>query len=125
MEFNCSNGKTTWQGKIKNYKEYGNHYSLDISARGSGISLYFGQASFGQWFICIPDWNAGLIIGDLRQVSYNAEKIGVAMENDYDGHSVAKALFVFAETKKIQEKDATQEYLDILKAAGFKNIDEG
>lgn len=123
MKFNCVNGTTSWQGEIKNYKEYGSHYFLELSAKGSGISLYFGRASFGQWFICIPEWNAGLIIGDLRQVDYNAEKIGAAMENEIDGHSVAKALLVFAEAMNIQEHDGNQEYFDMLKEAGFESVD--
>ncbi|GKS12828.1 hypothetical protein YDYSY3_38280 [Paenibacillus chitinolyticus] len=125
MRFNCVNENgTTWSGEIKKYKEYGSHYHLEISAKGSGISLYFGSASMGQWFVCMPDWNASVIIGELRNVSYNAEKIGNAMNNEIDGHSVAKALYVFAESKDIQEKDSTQEFLDILHNAGFNRVDE-
>ncbi|CAH8721281.1 hypothetical protein P4K96_27585 [Bacillus cereus] len=124
MKFNCVNENgATWQGEIKRYKEHGSHYHLEISAKGSGISLYFGRASMGQWFVCIPDRNASVIIGDLRNILYNAEKIGVAMDNEIDGHSVAKAIYVFAESKDIQEQDSTQELLDILKNAGFESVE--
>ncbi|AVF28888.1 hypothetical protein [Paenibacillus larvae] len=74
----------------------------------------------GQWFVCMPDWNASVIISNLRNILYNAEKIGAAMENAIDGHSVAKALYVFPESKDIQEQDGTQELLDNLKNAGYK-----
>lgn len=124
MQFNCVNESgTTWQGEIKRYKEYGSHYFLEISAKGSGIQLYFGAASMGQWFVCIPDWDAAVIIGSLRDnISYNAEKIGAAMENFIDGHSVAKALYVFAENKDIQEQDGNKELLDMLRNSGFVDI---
>ncbi|MFD0591019.1 hypothetical protein ACFQZE_23775 [Paenibacillus sp. GCM10027627] len=119
MIFNCGNGKQQWQGEIRNSKKYGSHYYLNISAKGSGISIYFGAAVFGQWFVCLPDWNAGVIIGDLRNRLYNAEKIGAAMENEIDGHSVAEALRVFAEANEIQEVDNNEEIFATLKAAGF------
>lgn len=125
MKFNCANENgATWQGEIKRYKDFGSHYHLKISAKGSGISLYFGNASMGQWFVCMPDWNAAVIIGELRNTHYNSEKIGIAMDNEIDGISVAQALYVFAENESIQEQDSTQEILEALKVAGFKRVDE-
>ncbi|MDQ6422600.1 hypothetical protein RB620_24515 [Paenibacillus sp. LHD-117] len=119
MKFNCRNGKEEWQGEIRSNKNYGSHYYLNISAKGSGISLYFGAAAFGQWFVCVPDWNAGVIIGDLRDQHYNVEKIGAAMENESDGISIAEALRVFAEANEIQEVDSSEEIFAVMKAAGF------
>ncbi|AVF24690.1 hypothetical protein ERICIV_00456 [Paenibacillus larvae subsp. larvae] len=37
MKFNCQNGTEKWQGEIKNYREFGSHYLLQVSAKGSGI----------------------------------------------------------------------------------------
>jgi hypothetical protein len=123
ISFTCHMNGRTWEGTINNHKKFSSHHYLDISSHGSGISLYFGAAYLGSWFVCIPDWNAGVLIGPLDDVLYNSEKIGAAMGYEIDGVSVAYALQEFAKLNNMEEQDTTAEIMDILKNGGFKRTD--
>lgn len=118
LKFKCYWENETWEGNIKSAREYGSHYYIEISAKDSGISVYFGRG-FGCWFVCIPDWQAGVRIGTLDNIGYNAEKIGATMKNEIDGISVASAIAAYAKHLDIKEHDDTQEVFAILKEAGF------
>ncbi|OWR25661.1 hypothetical protein CDO73_26135 [Saccharibacillus sp. O23] len=125
MKFACSNDQMEWTGEIKRYTVYeGGHYYLYISARDSGIDVYFGRAEMAQWIVSMPGQHASLILDNLRNVSYNAEKICDILENDIDGVSIAQALCVFADEKKIQEQDSSAAFMDALKAAGYEPADQ-
>lgn len=123
LKFQCNAEDDSWEGVIKSHMQYGSHYHIEVSAKGSGITIYFGQG-FGCWFVCIPDWAVGLRIGSLRNVGHNEEKLMDAMKNEIDGISVAYAIMAYAEHFKIQEHDDTNEILKMLKEAGFKSRDK-
>lgn len=121
MEFNCSNDRLKWTGEIKRYTAYeGSHYYMYVSARDSGLDVYFGRAQMAQWIVAVPDLKASVIIGSLRDnVAYNAEKIGAAVENEIDGESIAQALYTFAKEMQIEELDSTAAFLESFRAAGY------
>ncbi|MCY9543607.1 hypothetical protein M5X00_24125 [Paenibacillus alvei] len=123
MIFKVNDGKEQWNVEVKNAKNFGSHYELRLSARGSGITVFFGHASYGQWFIAVPDWEASVVVGNLQDTYYAAEKLGRAMESEIDGWSVAAALIAYAKQEGINEVDGHQEVLDEMKAAGYVIID--
>lgn len=122
MEFNCSTDRLKWSGEIKRYTAYeGSHYYMYVSARDSGLDVYFGRAQMAQWIVSVPDLKASAIISSLRHnVAYNAEKIGAAVGNEIDGESIAQALCAFAKGMQIEELDGKAALMESLKAAGYE-----
>ncbi|PQP80234.1 hypothetical protein C0Q44_27855 [Paenibacillus sp. PCH8] len=123
MIFEVNVDNEQWNGEVKSSKNYGSHYELRLSARGSGITVFFGHASYGQWFVAVPDWEASVVVGNLQDTYYTAEKLGRAMESEIDGWSVAAAITAYANQEGINEVDGQQEVLDELEAAGYVIVD--
>lgn len=94
MLFDCSqnlrNQTENWKGEIKKIINYGSHYEIFIDSRSS-ISLLFGKTSRGG-FACIPDFEAGCHLVDLKNLAWNTEKL-VSTLGKVDGITVANALY--------------------------------
>jgi len=85
------------------------------NARNSGRYVYFGQAQIAQWTVILPN-----LIDSLRSnVAYNAKKLGVAVENEIDGESIALALYMLAEEMEIEEQNSSDAVLDTFKTSEF------
>lgn len=90
MTFNCvkKTGKRSesWNGRISSIKEYGSHYEIKIESR-SGIVVLFGKTSQGG-FACMPDFDAGCHLVDLKDKFWNTERLTKAL-GQIDGITVA------------------------------------
>lgn len=78
-----------WQGEIKGFINYGSHYEIFIESRSS-IQVLFGKTSRGS-FACMPDFEAGCHLIELRNKFWNQEKLCSAL-GLVDGITVATAL---------------------------------
>lgn len=123
IQFTCVDGSRKWDGEIRRYKEYGDHYHIYVASRGTGIDIYFGRASMGQWFVCCPEWDAGTIIGSLGNVHHSTEKLSKVMRHEDNALIVAHAIAAFGSAMNIEEIDSTQEYLKMFKEAGFEMVE--
>lgn len=98
MIFKCKmpveDGIETWEGRIASLNKYGSHYEMRIESR-SGISVIFGKTICGN-FACIPDFNAGCHLSDLKDRFWNAERLCEVMGR-IDGLTVAYALAAVAD----------------------------
>ena len=102
MLFNCEqklgNRIETWKGEIKNIINYGSHYEIFIESRSS-ILLLFGKTSRGG-FACIPDFEAGCHLIELKNIAWNTEKLVSAL-GKVDGITSAAALHKLSEEYQI------------------------
>ena len=102
MLFNCEqkleNEIETWKGEIKKIINYGSHYEIFIESRSS-ILLVFGKTSRGG-FACIPDFEAGCHLVDLRNIAWNTEKLVSALGR-VDGITSAAALYKLSKEYQI------------------------
>lgn len=98
MIFKCKmpleDGMETWEGNITSINKYGSHYEMRIESR-SGISVIFGKTAYGN-FACIPDFNAGCHLSNLKDRFWNAERLCEVM-GKIDGFTVAYALSAVAD----------------------------
>lgn len=97
LEFKCMHEfddgeRQDWIGKIEYVKNYGSHYEVKISARGTSNIVILGQYSDG-WFLVIPAWDVGTSLSKyLSDINYNKEKLIMITENEIDGTTIAYAL---------------------------------
>ena len=89
MEFNCSDDKNEWTGKITNLINRENYYEFWIISRSS-IMTIIGSTSRGN-FICMPDFNIGCHLVNLKNIFWNKEKLVSVLEK-VDGMTVAAAI---------------------------------
>jgi hypothetical protein len=98
MVFECideTNGKSIkWTGRITEFKNYGSHYEIKIVSRSS-ILVLFGKTTQGA-FACMPDFEAGCHLVDLRDIFWNTERL-VKVMGEVDGITVAYALKALAD----------------------------
>ena len=87
-------GIETWDGAILRLDKYGSHCEMRIESR-SGIMVIFGRSSYGN-FACMPDFNAGCHLSDLKDKFWNAERLSEVL-GDVDGLTVACALAAVAD----------------------------
>jgi hypothetical protein len=99
MDFQCINKtktkRETWKGHITSFINYGRHIEIRIESR-SGILVLVGKTSQGA-FACIPDYNAGCHLANLKDIFYSTEKLNYAMKNKVDAITVAYALAAIAD----------------------------
>ena len=90
MIFECKMDSEIWQGKIKRFIDYGSHFEIFIESRSS-ILILFGKTSLGG-FACIPDFEAGCHLTNLKDKFWNTEKLSSTL-GKVDGITVATALY--------------------------------
>ena len=95
MIFECKMDSEKWQGKIKKFIDYGSHFEIFIESRSS-ILILFGKTSSGG-FACIPDFQAGCHLTNLKDKFWNTEKLTKVL-GKVDGITVAEALFAVSDT---------------------------
>ncbi|WP_139902877.1 hypothetical protein [Clostridium thermarum] len=93
--FTCTNKwrngrKEEWHGMISKINEYGDYVEIFIKSR-SFLFVICGKGEYGYW-ACVPDYNAGCYLSDLKDTFYNSEKLMKAMKNKVDSITVAEAL---------------------------------
>ncbi|AFK94375.1 DUF6618 family protein [Thermoanaerobacterium saccharolyticum] len=97
VKFKCTHEfddgeKQDWIGTIDDIKNYGSHYEIKISARGTSNIVILGKYSNG-WFLVIPSWDVGTSLSKyLSDINYNKEKLIMITENEIDGATIAYAL---------------------------------
>ena len=98
IKFECTmkKGKKTenWFGNITNLTKFGSHYEFKIVSR-SGFIVIIDKTNYGN-FACIPDYNAGCHLCNLKDLFWNSERL-CAIMNKIDGITVAYALQAVAE----------------------------
>lgn len=98
MVFECVNkskhGNEKWPGKIKDFRNYGTHYEIQIESR-SGILVLFGKTTRGA-FACMPDFGAGCHLVNPRDLFWNKEQL-IRVLGKVDGITVAYALNALAD----------------------------
>ena len=87
-------GIDRWYGTIPRVVNHGSHFEIGIESR-SGITVVFGKTSNGG-FACMPDYNTGCHLSNLRDKFWNTEKL-TAVLGEVDGITVAQALYVLAD----------------------------
>jgi hypothetical protein len=101
MIFKCikKSGKKfeSWNGEIKNIKDYGNYYEAIIISRSS-LFVVFGITSRGG-FLCVPDFNKGCHLVTLSNSFWNKEKL-IEILGEVDGLTVFFALYEFSKYYK-------------------------
>lgn len=94
IEYTCcrKTGKRTlkWLGRIKIISE-GNPIEAEVCARGSSFHVLVGVHSYGN-YICVPNWNVGAELAELRDVFWNRESLLHAGLKTMDACSVADAV---------------------------------
>lgn len=97
MVFECINknkrGNEKWSGKITSFKNYGSHYEIRIESR-SGILVLVGKTTQGA-FACMPDFEAGCHLVNLKDKFWNTEKLTKVL-GKIDGITVASALYALS-----------------------------
>lgn len=94
MEFECKNKyEEQWKGVITKIEYHSNCYEFWIKSRSS-IMVVFGPTTRGG-FACIPDFNVGCHLVNLKDKFWNTEKL-VNILGEVDGITVASALFKLA-----------------------------
>lgn len=98
VSFECemknNRGIERWKGAIPRLVNYGSHFEIRIDSR-SGIMVLFGKTSQGG-FACMPDYNAGCHLSNLKDKFWNTEKLTAAL-GKVDGITVAEALYTLAD----------------------------
>jgi len=99
IKFKCIAGlgtdfQETWDGRITYFKNYGSHYEMRIESR-SGILVLFGKTIMG-YFACVPDWDAGCHLANLKDAHWNSEHL-IRVLGEIDGITVARALYAIAD----------------------------
>lgn len=99
IQFRCSyqwdeDERDDWQGFVTQIIPLGSQYEVLISSRSS-IQVVVGKCSSGL-YACLPDYQAGCLLGALEDTFFNSERLIYAMENPVDGTTVACALKVLA-----------------------------
>lgn len=98
ITFSCKmdleNKVEKWNGKIAAIENYGSHYEIRIESR-SGITVLVGKSAFGN-FACIPDFNVGCYLANLKDKFWNSERLCAVLGN-IDGITVASALQTIAD----------------------------
>ena len=79
---------------ITSLTKFGSHYELKIVSR-SGFIVVIGKTNYGN-FACIPDYDVGCHLGNLKDLFWNSERL-CAIMNKVDGITVAYALQAVAE----------------------------
>lgn len=79
-----------WQGKISVVKDYGSHFEFWIESR-STIRVMCGKSSSGG-FACMPDFNVGCYLVNIRDRFWNREKL-TSILGEVDGITVEAALY--------------------------------
>ena len=93
IRFECKDNKDKWNGMITSLQNYGSHYAMKINSR-SGILVIFGKSPSGA-FACMPDFDAGCHLADLKDKFYNTERLCTVLDS-VDGITVATALWTVA-----------------------------
>lgn len=91
MIFECIMEKEKWEGKINRFVNYGNHYEIFIESRSS-ILILFGKTSSGNGFACMPDFQVGCHLINLKDKFWNTEKL-IAVLGRVDGITASTALY--------------------------------
>lgn len=103
MEFNCEiNTKKRnekWKGSISQIVKHDHYYEIWITSRSS-IMVVFGATSRGG-FACIPDFNIGCHLVNLKDKFWNTERL-VSVLGTVDGVTVASALYTLAINNNIE-----------------------
>jgi hypothetical protein len=98
INFNCKmdldDKIVCWNGLIYDIHNYGNHYELKIESR-SNLTVIIGCTSSGN-FACIPDFNVGCHLSNLRDKFWNMERLSQII-GDVDGTTIAFALHAAAD----------------------------
>jgi hypothetical protein len=94
MIFTCKTEDEEWSGIITDLEQHNNIYEFRIESRSS-IMVVFGSTSRGR-FACMPDFNVGCYLADLRDKFWNTEQL-VRVLGEVDGLSVSTALFTLAD----------------------------
>lgn len=101
IPFKCSTGdcndasSQSWEGRISYLKCYGSHYEMRIQSYYGSVLVLFGKTVFGN-FACIPDFEAGCYLANLRDVFWNTEQL-VRVIDEVTGITVAEALCAVAD----------------------------
>ena len=103
ISFQCkrnNDGKIEcWDGIIPRFENYGSHFEIRIESR-SGILVLFGETTQG-CFACMPDYDVGCHLSDLRDRFWNAERLKAVL-GEVDGVTVAEALYALADKLDLQ-----------------------
>lgn len=103
MIFTCeqitNEEKEEWQGEISKINKHNDCYEIFITSRSS-IMVIFGSTSRGG-FVCIPDFNVGCHLVDLKDRFWNREKLTEVL-GYVDGITVASALYVISDELTIR-----------------------
>jgi len=98
IKFECTMkiGKKTenWPGTITNLTKFGSHYEIRIESRSRFIVI-LGKTNYGN-FACIPDYDAGCHLCNLKDFFWNSERL-CAIMNKVDGVTVAYDIRAVAE----------------------------
>lgn len=92
--FICEYNNKNWNVNIDMFYNYGTHFEFRINSR-SGIMVLFGKTSRG-YFACMPDFNCGCHLVDLKDKFWNTEKL-IQVMGTVDGVTVSSALFFLAD----------------------------
>ena len=84
----------SWSGMITKLTKFGSHYELKIESR-SGFIVVIGKTNYGN-FACIPDYDVGCHLCNLKDLFWNSERLSKIM-NNVDGITLAYALQAVAE----------------------------
>lgn len=95
IDFKCELKRKTrtenWTGRITKITTHGKCYELKIESR-SGFLIIVGKTEIGN-FACIPDFNAGCYLSNLKDKFWNTERLSQVL-GKVDGITAAAALFV-------------------------------
>lgn len=94
MIFKCKNKEDEWEGTVCNLIKHSSSYEFWIKSRSS-IMVVFGHTSRGG-FACIPDFNVGCHLTDLKDKFWNTERL-IEILGEVDGLTVSTALFKLAD----------------------------
>lgn len=98
MKFKCeietTEGREKWNGEIKRIVNHGSHCELLIESRSSILVLY-GRTTQGG-FACMPDYEVGCHLVDLKDKFWNEEKL-CSVLGLVDGITTATALYRLSE----------------------------
>lgn len=84
----------SWEGRILYLKNYGSHYEIRIQSYYGSVLVLFGKAAFG-YFACIPDFETGCYLSDLKDTHWNTEQL-IRIIDEVTGITVAEALYAAA-----------------------------
>lgn len=90
MDFICCHNGEQWNAKTGNITNRKNYYEFWITSRSS-IMTVIGSTSRGN-FICLPDFNIGCHLVNLKDNFWNEEKL-ISLLGKADGITVATAIY--------------------------------